>query len=262
MLESELRAMLHHDEHHWWYRGRRQVLRAVLDRLPLPCGARLLDAGCGSGRTLDELDGYGAATGLDISPVAVGYARARGHRDVRVGAVEAMPFGDGCFDLATCLDVIEHTSDDRATLGELRRVVRPGGLLVVTVPAHPALWSTHDEVNLHYRRYRRADLRDAATYAGWTVVSDTYFNSLLLGPAALVRWTRRLRSAPAGRSELDLTPTVLDRLLETPLAAEAALLARGGRVPLGLSLLVVLRRPAQLRTPLRVARPPRLLSVA
>jgi SAM-dependent methyltransferase len=242
MTPQELEAMLTSDERHWWYRGRRRVLRAELDRLPLDPRARLLDAGCGSGRTLDELARYGRVSGLDLSSVAVAAARRRGHRDVRVGAVETMPFDDDSFDVVTCLDVIEHTPDDRVTLAELRRVTRPGGLLVVTVPAYQALWSWHDEANFHFRRYGRRELRAAATAAGWDVVADTHFNALLLAPAAAVRIAQRHHHAPS-HSDLELTPPTLNRLLELPLAIESRLLATGSRLSFGLSLLAVMRRP-------------------
>src|SRR5882757_9201943 len=193
MTSDELQAMLSSDEDHWWYRGRRRVLRAALDRLPLAPAARLLDAGCGSGRTLDELARYGRVSGIDLSAEAVAAARERGHDDVRVARVEELPFADATFDVVTCLDVIEHTPDDGATLAELRRVTRPGGLLLVTVPAYQALWSWHDEVNLHFRRYETPSLRAAARSAGWEIVGDTHFNSLLLAPAAAVRLAQRRR---------------------------------------------------------------------
>src|SRR5690349_15378705 len=242
MTEDELQAMMAADERHWWYRGRRHVLRAAIERLPLAPGARLLDAGCGSGRMLDELARYGRVTGVDISSEAVAASRARGHHVVRA-AIEALPFADGTFDLVTCLDVIEHTPDDRATLAELRRVTRPGGLLVATVPAYQSLWSWHDVVNRHFRRYDSASLRAAARAAGWDVVRDTHFNGLLLAPAAAVRLAQRRRRAHP-RSDLELTPAALDGLLELPLRLEARLLRAGLRLPAGLSLLAVLRRPA------------------
>ena len=154
----------------------------------------------------------------------------------------------------TCLDVIEHTPDDRATLAELRRVTRPGGLLVVTVPAYQALWSWHDVVNRHFRRYDSASLRAAAREAGWDVVRDTHFNSLLLAPAAAVRLAQRRRHAHP-RSDLELTPPALDGLLELPLRLEAGLVRAGLRLPAGLSLLAVLRHPAVERVP--AARAPR-----
>jgi SAM-dependent methyltransferase len=243
MTQEELHAMLAGDDEHWWYRGRRRVLRAELDRLPLAHSARLLDAGCGSGRTLDELADYGRVSGVDLSPEAVEAARRRGHEDVHVARVEDLPFPDATFDVVTCLDVVEHTPDDRATLAELLRVTRPGGLLLVTVPAYQALWSWHDEVNLHYRRYGSTSLRAAAVDAGWDVVADTHFNSLLLGPAAAVRLAQRRRRTHA-RSDLALTPSALNSVLELPLRLESRLVAAGTRLPAGLSLLAVLRRPA------------------
>ena len=239
---DEMAAMLAHDEDHWWYRGRRRVLLAELERLPLAPGARLLDAGCGSGRTLDLLARFGVASGVDLSSVAVAAARRRGHPDVEQAPVESLPFDDATFDIVTCLDVIEHTPDDQATLSELCRVTRPGGLLLVTVPAYPSLWSHHDEVNLHFRRYGRGQLRSVATASGWTVVRDTHFNALLLAPAAAVRKLSACRDDGTVRSDLDATPAAADRLLELPLAAEARLLRRGGRLAAGLSILMVLRR--------------------
>jgi SAM-dependent methyltransferase len=245
MVTTEMQAMLTNDEHHWWYRGRRRIIRAVLDGCDLPADARVLDAGCGSGRTLDELGHYGHASGVDISQDAVDTARSRGHQDVRIGAIEEMPFDDASFDLVTCLDVVEHTPDDRRSLGELRRVTRPGGLLLVTVPAYQSLWSSHDEVNLHYRRYRSGTLQTAATDAGWAPVRDSYFNSLLLPPAAVVRLAERRSQRARTRSDLAWTPRWLDGLLEWPLRAEARTVGAGHRLPAGLSLMGLFRNTAQ-----------------
>jgi SAM-dependent methyltransferase len=246
MDPRELQAMLDHDEHHWWYRGRRRIVRAELDKLALGGRPRVLDAGCGSGRTLDELAGYGEVSGIDLSEAAVGAARERGHADLHVGPVERLPWPDATFDLVTSLDVIEHTDDDRVTLRELLRVTKPGGHLLVTVPAYQALWSAHDVVNLHKRRYDRRMLRAAAAESGWSVERMTAFNSLLLAPAAAVRLLQRLRPVdPATHtSELELSPPWLNATLELPLRAEAAWLARGRTLPAGLSLLALLRRPA------------------
>jgi SAM-dependent methyltransferase len=253
MLASEMQAMLENDERHWWYRGRRRVIRAVLDGLGLPPGSRILDAGCGSGRMLDELAAYGRVAGVDMSREAVALARGRGHAEVRVGRLEQLPFKSGSFDLVTCLDVVEHTRDDRRTLAELRRVTRPGGLLVVSVPAYQALWSSHDVVNAHFRRYRARGLRAAAARAGWEPLRDTYFNSLLLPPAAVVRVAERTATrtpAAAARSDLSLTPPWLNGPLEWPLRVEARAIRAGRRLPAGLSLLAVLRNPdAAVATP-------------
>jgi SAM-dependent methyltransferase len=239
----QMEAMLEADERHWWYRGRRRVLRAELDRLVLPSQARILDAGCGSGRTLQELARYGTASGVELSPRAAEIARARGLGEVLVGRLEELPWPGESFDLVTCLDVIEHTPDDRATLAELRRVTRPGGTLIVTVPAYPALWSRHDEDNHHFRRYTRRMLRGAAAAAGWRVDRESSFNSVLLAPAVVVRLAERRRPpADGGRTDLDRGQGWLNRVLEWPLAIEAGWMSRGGTLPFGLSLMAVMHR--------------------
>jgi SAM-dependent methyltransferase len=244
MDESLMKATLEVDEHHWWYRGRRRVIRAELDRLPLPAHARVLDAGCGSGRTLQELVDYGAVSGIELNTDAAALARDRELGEVRVGRLEELPWEDATFDLITCLDVIEHVPDDVAALAQLWRVCRPGGWLLVTVPAYQALWSRHDEANHHYRRYSRSMLRDAARAGGFQVERLTSFNSLLLAPAAAVRLAQRRRDAPNGyTNDLELGPVWLNDVLERPLALEASWLARGRTLPVGLSLLAVLRRP-------------------
>ncbi len=239
-----MKAMLELDEQHWWYRGRRRIIRAELDRVALPDRAVLLDAGCGSGRTLDELEPYGEVHGIELDPEAAQLARNRGLGEVKIGRLEALPWDAATFDLITCLDVIEHTPDDRLTLRELRRVSKPGGWLLVTVPAYQALWSLHDEANHHYRRYGRADLRLAGLAAGWQVERMTSFNTLLLAPAAVVRLAqRRFRRNGEYTPDLKIGPDWLNGTLERPLRLEARWLARGGTLPAGLSLLAIMRNP-------------------
>jgi SAM-dependent methyltransferase len=228
---------------HWWYRGRRRILRAELEALDIPPGSRLLDAGCGSGQTLALLAEFGDVMGIDPDQRSVTLAVARGRRAI-VAALPELPFADGTFAVSTCLDVLEHLDDDRAALIELRRVTAPDGALLVSVPAYPVLWSDHDIANEHVRRYRAAGLRSVVGSAGWTVARLTYFNALLLPAAATVRLAGRLRRSarPPGHSDLDLTPSALNGLLELPLRLEAAYLRTGARLPAGLSLLAVLRR--------------------
>src|SRR5450755_4505294 len=108
MDEKLMQQTLAVDEHHWWYRGRRRIIRAELQRLPLPAGAQVLDAGCGSGRTLADLVAYGTVSGIELNEDAAEGARTRGHGEVLVGRLEELPWADASFDLITCLDVIEH----------------------------------------------------------------------------------------------------------------------------------------------------------
>jgi len=218
------------------------VLDVVIAGLGLPEGARILDAGCGSGRNMVELARYGSVTGIELSETSVALARERGAGEVVAGSVLEMPFPDQSFDLVVSLDVIEHLDDDLSALRELRRTVAPGGSLLVTVPAYQWLWSGHDEINHHHRRYTRRSLQRVAEQAGWQQARTTYFNSLLLPVAIVLRVLDRINTKTT-ESSLDLwiPPEPLNWVLERPLALEAALIKRGGRIPAGLSLLAVFR---------------------
>jgi SAM-dependent methyltransferase len=240
----ETEAMVGHEDRHWWFRGRRRIVSGELARLPLPADARILDVGCGSGRMFDALSVYGELSGLDMNSESVAIARGRGYVDVREGLVEQLPWAPGTFALITMLDVLEHTADDRVALRELRRVTRPGGYLLVTVPAYQALWANHDVLNQHYRRYSRTMLRRAALASGWQVQRMTFFNSFLLAPAAAVRLSQRLRRErpEEHRADLEIGPRWLYPVLELPLRAEAYWLERERTLPAGLSLMGLLRR--------------------
>lgn len=242
-MERDFELQTHRaEDRHWWYRGRRNVIERVIADLRLPARARILDAGCGSGRNMVELARHGTVTGVELSDTSIDLARARGAGEVIAGSVLEMPLDGDSFDLSVCLDVIEHLEDDLGALRELRRVLAPGGSLLVTVPAYQWLWSGHDEVNHHHRRYTRRSLQRVAEQAGWDQMRTTYFNSLLL-PAAIVLRVLDRFSRKTTESSLDLwvPPEPLNWLLERPLTLEAGLIGRGGRIPAGLSLLAVFR---------------------
>jgi SAM-dependent methyltransferase len=242
-MERDYELQTHRaEDRHWWYRGRRRVLEDVIAGLGLPEDARILDAGCGSGRNMVELARHGTVTGIELSETSVRLARERGAGEVVLGSVTEMPFAEDSFDFAVCLDVIEHLDDDGAALRELRRVIAPGGALLVTVPAYQWLWSGHDEVNHHKRRYTDSTLQAVAERSGWVQARSTHFNALLLPVAIMLRVLDRF-SRKTTESSLDLwvPPQPLNWLLERPLRLEASLIGRGGRIPAGLSLLAVFR---------------------
>lgn len=232
------------EERHWWYRGRRRVLAAVLDRLALPADARILDAGCGSGRNMVDLARRGTVAGVEPAPSSLEVARARGVGEVRPGSLEQpLPFAGAAFDLAVALDVLEHLRDDGPAWRELARVVAPGGRLVVTVPQYAWLWGEHDVVSHHHRRYTRELLVARAAQAGWSAERLTAFNTALLPAIAAARLAQRLRRSAQPADDLARTPQgVVNEALERVLAAEAAWIRRGRDLPAGVSLLAVLRR--------------------
>ena len=233
------------EEGHWWYRGRRRVLAAVLDRLELPAQARILDAGCGSGRNMVDLARRGTVCGVELASSSLQRARARGVGDVRPGSLqERLPFPDSAFDLAVALDVLEHLPDDRPAWSALARVLAPGGRLVVTVPQYGWLWGEHDVVAHHHRRFTRSLLVARAAEAGWSVERLTAFNTMLLPAIAGARLIQRRRRSARPADDLGRTPGgIVNELLERLLAAEAAWIRCGRDLPVGVSLLAVLRRP-------------------
>jgi SAM-dependent methyltransferase len=242
-MELDFELQTHRaEDRHWWYQGRRHVLERAIERLGLPQGADILDAGCGSGRNMVELAHHGIVSGIELSHTSVDLARQRGVGEVVEGSVMDMPFEDASFDLTVSLDVIEHLEDDVGALRELRRVTKPGGALLVTVPAYQWLWSGHDEINHHHRRYNRRTLLASAESAGWRQERSTHFNSLLLPAAILLRALERFKPA-ATKSSLDLwvPPAPFNWTLRQPLNLEAAVIGRGGSIPAGLSLLGVFR---------------------
>jgi SAM-dependent methyltransferase len=235
-MEADLeQRTLAAEDRHWWYRGRRAIVLDAAKRVQGDGRPRILDAGCGGGGVMAELAQLGEVVGLEPSPVSRAQALARGAGQVLDGSLEGLPFDDAAFDLALTLDVLEHLDDDRGGLGELRRVVRPGGFLIVTVPAHPRLWSRHDDINHHRRRYTRPTLRSAAEESGWEVVRLSHFNSVLLPVALLARVIDR-------GDGLSIPPAPINGALEAVLQMERFAIRGGLSLPAGLSLLAVLRR--------------------
>lgn len=225
---------------HWWCVGRNELLVALLSRW-LP-GGRVLDVGCGTGLFLASLGRAYEPWGLDAAPAAVAHARARGLTRVAegdAGHLEAV--GARRFDAVCLFDVLEHVPDDLATLAGVRQVLVPGGLVLVAVPAFNWLWSRHDDLAGHLRRYRRRGLGELMERAGFEVLALGYFNSLLFPLAVLWRLGRRLARRDDG-VEFRLPPGWLNRRLLAAFRAERSrVVAMGpsGAYPWGLSLVAV-----------------------
>jgi len=229
------------EDRHWWFRGRRHVIRALLQRANLPPKPRLLDAGCGTGRNLVEFGALGPAAGVDPSPEAVAFCRQRGLDNVKCADLEALPFPGGEFDLLLACDVLEHVLHDYVALKELLRVADTGATLIITAPAYKWLWTEHDVQLHHFRRYSLSTIRTRVRAAGWTVSYSTYFNSILLPLVAAARVVRR-RSSRSGHTDLDRTPTALNGVLEQPMKLESVLIRHGVPLPAGVSLGLVCRK--------------------
>jgi SAM-dependent methyltransferase len=230
---------------HWRFRALRRVIASALRRHP-PRGAggaaRVLDAGCGTGGTTLALGQIGAAVGVDLHPRALTLAARRGLSRLVRARVDALPFAAGVFDAVVSVDVLYHRAvpDDAAALRELARVCRPGGVIVLWLPAHESLRSSHD-VQVHgARRYDRRRARALVAAAGLEIERLTGVGALL-APLALAR-ARLEGDSPPAQSAVARTPRPLNALLAGLLALEGELGLRAP-LPFGISLLAVLRVP-------------------
>jgi SAM-dependent methyltransferase len=228
---------------HWWFAGRRRIIEGFLKNICAKLGSKsphILDVGCGTGANLEMLAQFGDAEGVDVSAEALAFCRERGLTKVRQGEAERLPYDDESFDLVTGLDVVEHLDDDVAGLKEMRRVLRPGGYVLLFVPAFMFLWGVQDDISHHRRRYTRSGLEQVIHATGFEIERITYANITFFMPILVGRLLMRLTGfRPA--SENNLTIGALNGILGRILGAESSILHRVN-LPFGVSAICVARR--------------------
>jgi SAM-dependent methyltransferase len=268
MHRDEYRVMYQVEDQHWWYRGMRRNLYALLQRhwdwqaVPEPF---ILDAGCGTGANLQQfLTGMGnrlntrRAVGFDLSEDALEFCRRRGlDGHLAHASITAIPFATGTFDIAISFDVINNLPDDRAGFDEVARVLKHNGLFILNLPAYQFLYSEHDLAIRGQRRYSARQVAQRLGEVGMRIERQTYLNTLLFPPAAAVRLlkARKVAANPTRITNItqpgsetvhtDLTPPhpAVNRALETVMRAEAQLLARTKlNLPFGLSVMTLARK--------------------
>jgi SAM-dependent methyltransferase len=238
------------EDYHWWFASRTRALKVVLDRLlPKTADSRLLDVGCGAGNMIHHLSHYGQVKGIEIDSRPVKMAHQRGYDVDQFDATQPLPFAANSFDAVTALDVIEHNQDDLAILADSYRVLKPGGHMIITVPALMWLWSHNDDINAHVRRYTAGELKQKLAQTGFTVRRVTYNNFFIFPLAAALILLRRFAKAKPELAshhldeeeyqvEMEPASVPVNTLLTWVGQIEAALI-RQVNLPIGTSLIAV-----------------------
>ncbi|MFH0920072.1 MAG: class I SAM-dependent methyltransferase [Fibrobacterota bacterium] len=239
VLFAEMAAM---EERHWWFAARRRVLLTLLARNLLPSpSVCVCDLGCGCGATLMRLQPLYDACGMEAAPEALAFCTQKGLK-VRKGSLpDDVTYPDSSFDACLMLDVLEHIEKDGEAVMAARRLLKPGGVLLATVPAFPSLYSGRDTFHGHKRRYTHAAFQALFPADSFKVMKLTFFNSFLFGPAALTRLLRKWSGRNTPGPDLSIPPAPLNALLGWFFALERFPLTLGG-FPAGLSLLCMVRK--------------------
>lgn len=245
MEKSQYSIMYEVEESHFWYVGMQKIIELFLARyLPKKPARKILDAGCGTGGMLLFLKKYGEAYGIDISSYAISLCKKRGLANMTVGSVEKLPYLSGFFDVVTCLDVLYHrqVKNDEKTLREIYRVLRPGGLLLIRVPAYNWLRGRHDQ-KVHTRhRYTAHELKTLLQRVNFQVLRLTYVNSVLFPLLMLKRLTEKFfLFKNQSQSDISTFPVILNWLLKGIFWCEGQLL-KCVSFPFGLSIMTVAQK--------------------
>jgi SAM-dependent methyltransferase len=233
------------EQTHWWFQARRRIVWSLVHRFVGGAADRRLricELGCGTGGNLAAVAGRHDVVGVDPSPQALEYARRKLGDRVRVGSLpDGVNLPAEHFDVVLLTDVLEHVEEDARSAQAALRLLRPGGIVVATVPAYQWLYAPRDAQHHHFRRYSRRQFRRLWTAPNAQIALLSHYNTLLFAPAAAVRLTSKLLRRDGGGGDLRIPPRFLNRLLAQAMASERNLL---GRVPLpfGLSLVAVVRK--------------------
>lgn len=234
------------EDRHWWFRGRRHILVEVLSRY-LPSRSdgrpsRIAEIGCGTGGNLPALARLGSVVGIEPDLVGAEWARHKSGLEVICDKLpDCLSLPDGEFDAIGMFDVLEHIEDDRSALTRVRALLRPGGVVLLSVPAFPWLWTSHDESLHHVRRYIRAGLTETIRSSGLVLRFAHYFNFWLFPPVAALRLFHRMTGGGPPH-DFKLPPTPLNTILERLFRSESRRLAGGRGFPWGVSLLALAAR--------------------
>lgn len=228
---------------HWWFVVRRQLISDMLTKIGLPDDANILDAGCGTGGNLEMLASHGRVTGLEMEKSAADFSRERRIADIVEGYFpDNLPLSKDSFDLVTMIDVLEHIDDDHSTLSAVNTLLTRGGYALITVPAFQFLWSKHDEVHHHKRRYSKKQLINVIEESGLKLQYVSYFNTLLFPVAVAVRMVSKIFPFMQSNDGGDELPApLINSILRSIFNTERTFL-KILKFPYGLSLIAIVKK--------------------
>lgn len=227
---------------HWWFVGKKHVVFSLLNKfLPDKKNNNILDVGCGCGITLNDLEEFGKVYGMDSSSEALKYSKKIFKGEVKQGTLpDNIPYSKNYFDLIVALDVLEHVDDDINSFKNIQTFLNDNGIFIVTVPAFKFLWSDHDEVHYHKRRYTKAELEEKLTNAGFDILKLSYYNTFLFTPIVLMRLSNKLFRFKTN-THIKVPNIILNYLFEKIFSFEGLLL-RSMNFPFGVSLIAIAKK--------------------
>lgn len=238
----------HLERNHWWFTARIEILRSTIQNLNLANQdhpIQILNAGVATGATSEMLSEFGNVTSLEYDSDCCDFLEEKTNIKPIRGSLTDLPFEDGSFDLVCAFDVIEHIEDDTKACEEMARVMNNTGRYIVTVPAYEFLWSNHDVINHHFRRYTKTSLLETLDSGYLHNKHSTYFNTLLFLPIAVFRLIQRViptkkhRSTSGSDNEIFKHNKIITQIFHSIFSSENRILQKGIKMPFGISLISI-----------------------
>lgn len=227
---------------YWWVDGRKGLIESLLKKTNLPKNSKILDVGCGSGHSSSISKEYGGYFGLDVSPKNLKMNELAKYKIV--GDANNIPITACNFDLVLCLDILEHLNDDVGSIKESLRVLKEGGYLIITIPAFQFIWSSHDIINRHKRRYNRESLSSITEGNSISLEFFSYWNFFLFVPAVILKIIKRTKDGDRNKlaSDFKKVPSAINILFSKILKLENKIIESNGSFPFGTSIVAVLKK--------------------
>ncbi len=244
-MEAKLYQIMRRlEDEHWWFVARRKIIAALLQAMDVGANNKILEVGCGTGGNICFLQQFGDVTGVEHDRQAAEMARERTAAPIQQGSLPRnLPELSPPYDLVCIFDVIEHVDEDSESVAALADTLRPGGRMVITVPAFNFLWSRHDDENQHKRRYRKRDLRALAEQNGLAIDYISYFNFWLFLPVAAIRLARKIFPYKQAWQDMQLPNRWINSTLQLVFGTEKFAMGRLS-LPFGISLIAALSKPS------------------